>query len=196
MTTPPGATPWEEAGMKDGVTIYTRTRAGSSRKEFRAIGEIDAPSHCVFAVLNHPELYPRFMPYTSETHVIERTKDDVVTYQRLDLPLVNDRDYTLRSTHTIQRGPLGPTYCIRWKPANDLGPAEKPGVQRVRICEGSWKLQPITATTTRATYTIYSDTGGAIPVFLANHGSRIAIRKLFAAIRKVAMEPQYAGTRG
>ncbi len=183
-------------GSKEGVTIYTRTRAGSPRKEFRAVGEIDSPTHSVFAVLNDPESYPRFMPYTRETQVIERTKEDVVTYQRLDLPLVEDRDYTLRSTHTVEPGPLGATYCIHWKPANNLGPGEKPGVQRVRVCEGSWELEPVTGATTRATYTIYSDTGGAIPRVLANRGTRVAIRKIFEAIRKVAPEPQYSGVKG
>ena len=36
----------------------------------------------------------------------------------------------------------------------------------------------------------YSDTGGAIPAFLANGGSRTAIRKVFAAIRKEVAEPK------
>ena len=47
-------------------------------------------------------------------------------------------------------------------------------------------------TKTRAIYTIYTDSGGALPAFVANSGSRIAIRKLFDAVRKQVKDPRYA----
>ena len=135
------------------------------------------------------------MPYTSECSVLKRIGDCTIAYQRLALPLVSDRDYTLRSEHSKAPGPNGPIYRIQWEPANDLGPSVKPGVQRVNLCEGGWLIEPDGAGTTRATYTIYTDSGGAIPAVIANRGSRTAIRKMFAAIRKAVHEPKYAGSK-
>ncbi len=187
---------WVQESPGKDVAIHSRARAGSSIKEFRAIGLIDATPGAVFAVLDDSEAYPKFMPYTSECRVLKREKDTVLAYQRLELPVVSDRDYTLRSKHQRWQGPDGPIYWIRWEPANDLGPAEKPGVLRVNVCEGGWLLEPHDSGATRAVYTIYTDGGGTIPPMLANNGSRVAIRKIFEAIRKQVKDPKYSGGVG
>jgi hypothetical protein len=83
-------------------------------------------------------------------------------------------------------------YLSKWEAANDLGPAEQKGVVRVKVCNGTWLLEPDGPEKTRATYAIYSDSGGAIPSFIANHASLTAIKKLYEAIRKQAKEPKYA----
>ncbi|CAN5784638.1 hypothetical protein BH20VER1_BH20VER1_05360 [soil metagenome] len=183
---------WSQESAGKDVVIHSRTRPGSSLREFRAIGVIEAAPGAVFAVIDDSESYPRFMPYTSETRVLKREKDTVLAYQRLELPLVSDRDYTLRSRHQRWLSPEGPIYWIRWQPANDQGPPQKPGVLRVNVCEGGWLLEPHESGATRAIYTIYTDSGGALPAVLANNGSRIAIRKVFEAIRKQVKNPKYA----
>jgi hypothetical protein len=78
-----------------------------------------------------------------------------------------------------------------WSPANELGPAERKDVVRVKLCEGKWLLEPEGVTKTRATYSIYTDSGGFIPSFLANHVSLTGIKRLFAAIRKQVRDPKY-----
>jgi len=67
----------------------------------------------------------------------------------------------------------------------------KPGVLRVKRNEGSWLLEPAGATKTRATYFIYTDSGGKLPAFLANVASEIGIKKVFAAVRKQVKDPKY-----
>ena len=186
---------WREESSGKDIAVYSRTRAGSALKEFKGVGFIEAAPRLVFAVLDDSESYPSFMPYTAECRVLKREKDSVVAYQRLDLPMVSDRDYTLRSKNETWLGPEGPIYRIRWAPANEQGPAAKPGVQRVQVCEGGWLLEPQRDGTTRATYSIFTDSGGAIPPIIANNGSRMAIRKVFEAIRKQVRDPKYAGAR-
>ena len=183
---------WVQDSVSNGITIYSRARDGSALKEFKGVGVIEAPAASVFAVLDDSEAYPSFMPYTSECRVLKRDKDTVLAYQRLELPLVSDRDYTLRSKNQTWQGPDGTIYRIRWEPANDQGPAEKAGVLRVNVCEGGWLLEPNGAGGTKATYSIFTDSGGALPPFVANNGSRIAIRKVFDAIRKQVKEPKYS----
>ena len=53
-------------------------------------------------------------------------------------------------------------------------------------------LEPEGITKTRATYSIYTDTGGYIPSFIANRVSLTGITRLFAAIRKQVKDPRYA----
>jgi len=63
---------------------------------------------------------------------------------------------------------------------------------RVNVCDGGWLLEPNGANKTRATYSVYTDTGGLIPAFVANHVSQIGIGRLFEAVRKQVKEPKYS----
>ena len=46
---------WKLATQSNGVAIHTRPHPGSPLKEFRAVGEIDAPSGVVHAVIDDLE---------------------------------------------------------------------------------------------------------------------------------------------
>ena len=187
---------WKFATKSKDVTIYWRIRSGSSLKEFKAVGGIDAPSRAVHAVIDDFENYPRFMPYTTECRVIKREGDAIIGYQRLSPKICEDRDYTLRVWKKSWPASDGVVYLSRWSPANEFGPPEKKGVVRVKTCEGGWLLEPEGANKTHATYSVYTDTGGAIPAFLANHASQVGIGRLFAAVRKQVKDPKYnAGER-
>jgi len=188
---------WKMATNSQEVTVYSRTRSGSKLKEFKAVGEIDASSRAVHAVIDDLDGYPSFIPYVTECRLIRREGDSsLVTYQHLSPKICQDRDYTLRVWKQSWPVADGFVYSNRWEPANELGPAEKKGIVRVKICEGSWLLEPDGAAKTRATYSVYTDTGGAVPVFIANRVSQIGIGRLFAAVRKQVKDPKYdAGAR-
>ena len=132
------------------------------------------------------------MPYTTECRLIKRDGDSIVGYQRLSPKVCADRDYTLRVWKKSWPTTDGLVFTSHWSPANELGPPEKKGVVRVKLCEGKWLLEPDGATKTRATYFIYTDTGGFIPSFIANRVSLTGITKLFAAVRKQVKDPKYA----
>ena len=192
----PEASPaeWKFISNKEGVALYRRQRPKSN--ESKAIGEIAASTDLVRAVLDDAESYTSFMPYTAECRVLKRDGDSVLAYQRISAPLTSDRDYTVRVRWTSKPVEGGIRYLSHWETENASGPAEKSGVVRVNLCEGSWLLEPIGPNTTRGTYTIYTDSGGVIPAFIKNTGSQIGIRKLFAAIRKQVRDPKYARSRG
>jgi ribosome-associated toxin RatA of RatAB toxin-antitoxin module len=187
----PEATPgeWKFISNKDGVALYRRQRTASY--ESKAIGEIAASTDLVHAVLDDVESYSSFMPYTAECRVLKRDSDSVVAYQRISAPLTSDRDYTVRVRNSSKKVEGGTSYLSQWNTDNPAGPPDKRGVIRVTLCEGSWLLEPASPNRTRATYTIYTDSGGMIPSFIKNTGSQIGIRKLFAAIRKQVSDPKY-----
>jgi hypothetical protein len=188
----PAATPgeWKFISDKEGVALYRRQRPASN--ESKAIGEIAAPAALVHAVIDDVESYASFMPYTAECRVLKREGDSVVAYQRISAPLASDRDYTVRVRSSSKPAEGGKVYLSRWETENALGPPEKSGVVRVKLCEGCWLLEPTGPNTTRATYLIYTDSGGMIPTFIKNTGSQIGLRKMFAAIRKQVRDPKYA----
>jgi polyketide cyclase/dehydrase/lipid transport protein len=181
---------WKFVSDKDGVTLHRRQRARSN--ESKAVGEIAASTDVVHAVLDDIESYASFMPYTAECRVLKRDGNSVVAYQRISAPLTSDRDYTIHVRSSAKKGEGGTSYFSHWETDNAAGPPEKRGVVRVNLCEGSWLLEPTGPNTTRATYTVYTDSGGSIPKFLKETGSQIGIRKLFAAIRKQVRDPKYA----
>jgi Polyketide cyclase / dehydrase and lipid transport len=185
---------WKLSDHEKDVTIYTRPRPGSPLKEFKAVGPIDAPTSAVCAVIDDFQNYPKFMPYMTECRLIKRDGDSIVGYQRLSPKVCADRDYTLRVWKKSWPSTDGLVFMSHWAPANELGPPEKKGVVRVKLCEGKWLLEPDGATKTRATYFIYTDTGGFIPSFIANHVSVTGITKLYAAVRKQVKDPKYAAS--
>jgi hypothetical protein len=182
---------WKLATERNGVTIYSRPHAGSSLKEFKAVGEIGAPSRAVCDVIEDVDAYPSFMPYMAECRLLKRENDSLLSYQRISPKICCDRDFTLRTYRTSWPGVAGLVYSNRWESANALGPAKKPGVVRVELCQGAWLLEPNGADRTRATYSVYTDTGGLIPAFIANHFSQGGIVEIFAAVRKQVKQPKY-----
>jgi hypothetical protein len=193
----PEATPgeWKLVSTSGNVALYRRSRPGPGHYESKAIGEIAASTAVVHAVIDDVDSYTRFMPYTVECRVLKREDDSVVTYQRLSAPLISDRDYTLRVRTTSKTVAGGTSYLSRWEAENGIGPAERRGVVRVKLCEGGWLLEPLGPNATRATYSVYTDSGGVIPAFIKNTGSQIGIRKIFTAIRKQVQDPKYSAAK-
>jgi len=183
---------WTEAVRGEELIVYTRPHDGSSLRECKAVGTIDAEPIVVKRVIDDTADYPKFMPYVIESKTISKTTDGRVGYQRISPPMVGDRDYTVRVKCESRACPSGGTiYCNSWKAANDLGPAEVKGVTRVKVTEGSWLLEPLPGGKTRATYTIFSDSGGSLPAWVLNSANKTAIPKLFEAVRKQAKLDKY-----
>jgi ribosome-associated toxin RatA of RatAB toxin-antitoxin module len=187
-------TGWQHVEDKAGVTLFSRTRVGTSVKEFKGTGLIPSPPAAVEKVLADVARYPSFMPYVTESRELSQDGAQSVTYQRLTVPWVANRDYTVRVEHGISKDAAGgTTYRDTWETANEAGPAERHGIVRVKVNEGSWLLAPTgpTGDSTQATYQIFTDSGGVVPAFLANRASQMIIPRLFEAIRKQARDPKY-----
>lgn len=187
-------TDWTLISQGNDISIYSRVHPGGDIKEYKAVGSVNAAPRALQAVLDDVENYPHFMPYISECRILKREGNSLISYQRISPPFCTDRDYTLRVTHETKSTPAGLVYLCHWEQANSLGPDEKTDVLRVKINEGSWLVEPAAGNTAKATYFIYTDSGGALPGWLAAKANQIAINKLFDAIRKQAKEIKYASS--
>jgi len=182
---------WQLAIRRDNLTIFSRPHPGSSLKEFKAIGSIDAATGAVHQVIDDISNYPNFMPYVTESRLLKLDGESVIAYQRISPKLCSDRDYALRIHETSWVTPSGLAYLNRWEPVNEFAPPKKAGVVRINLCQGSWLLEPEGPEKTRATYSVYTGIGGIIPSFIANHFGQTAIEKIFAAVRERVKDPQY-----
>jgi len=186
------STDWSLVTHSETLDVFQRPHPGSSLHEYKAVGLINAEPLVVKRVLDDVEAYPQFMPYVAESRIISNDPAGRVTYSRLSPPIAGDRDYTIRVICDTRRGEGGAvSYCNRWETANELGPAVKSGVTRVKVTEGSWLLEPA-GRQTRASYQIFSDSGGALPAFVLNSATKTAIPKLFDSVRKRVTLPKYS----
>ena len=193
----PGGDGWTLVSQTEVITVYQRTRKDSNIHEVKAVGLINAAPLTVKRVLDDTAEYPHFMPYVTEARVISHSGDIVIGYQRVSPPLISDRDYTMRTRSETQRNAKGEAcYYRRWGPANDLGPAEKSGVVRVKVNEGYWLLEPAAdGRQTKATYSLYCDSGGSLPAALVNTANRTAVPRIFDGVRKQAKLAKYSAEK-
>jgi hypothetical protein len=182
---------WTVSSKASDLTLYSRPHPGSALKEFKAVGGFEASTELVHRVLDDVESYPSFMPYMAECRILKREGDYIFTYQRLAPHIVSQRDYTLRGDEKSWKSGQGLAFLKRWQTANEAGPPPQKGVVRVSVSEGSWLLEPDGPDKTRATYSVFSDTGGALPAFIANGAAALGIKKVFAAVRKQVQDPKY-----
>lgn len=187
---------WTETGKSGNVTTYERERPGSSYKEVRAVGVFDSPNWMVRNVLDDADHYAQFMPYVIESRVLSRdpAKHSLLSYAKINPPVVSKRDYTIRVIDESKPGPSAgeEIYVTRWEDASDKGPAEQKGFVRVKNNVGGWLLEPIdNGQKTRATYTLWTDGGGGVPAFLLNSLNKKRLMDLFEIVEKRVQEKQY-----
>jgi hypothetical protein len=165
-------------GGAQGVEVFQRQDA--SIIELIADGEIDAPPSAVQAVLIDYGAHPLMVHRLAESQVLQRSKGELLVYQRLKLPVVDDRDYTLRVTWID----TGDTRSVRFLTANDKGPSIHKGVVRMPMLEGSWDLSPIRdGRATRAHYHFRIDFGGSVPHWMVRPGAAKDLPQLFEGLR-------------
>lgn len=196
----PAGAPWSSRGQVEGISIYNRSVPGSSIKEVKAEGLIDSPPPAVWAVLRDITAYPKTMPYTRLTTILgeEGGGNVIYYYTALDLPIVKDRDYTLKITldHTPADG--SGIYRISWVAANDYPKAPPPLSHYVRLTEvsGYWELTPQEGgKATHAVYYVHTDPASALPSFITNKANTDAVPKLWRAVREWAKKPPYVSAK-
>ena len=103
----------------------------------------------------------------------------MIVYQRLDLPVIDDRDFTLRLTW----GEAPASQWVIFDAANSQGPPPQRGVVRVTEHSGSWQLKAVEGgRSTFARFQTRIDLGGSLPKWLARSGAGKELPTLFANI--------------
>jgi hypothetical protein len=192
---------WEEAARTeiDGrpLVVHARSRPGSAVKEVRGVGSFDAPPWVVKNVIDDVARYEDFMPWTERSPVLQRGDGFVVSYQRLKMPIVEDRDYVVKIVdESVEDAQGRVVWKNRWTQANELGPPPTPGITRIDVVEGWWQLEELDAgARTKATYYVYTSPGGSIPAGLVNMANARGVPELFGAVAQASRDPRYRAAR-
>jgi hypothetical protein len=160
------------------VTVYRHPEGPGV--ELYAEGDIAAPPSQVLAVLLAYERHPQFVKDVAESRVLRREPAALWVYQRLDLPVLADRDYTLRVTW----GQEGNVLWTHFVCDNEQGPPPRRGVVRISLHEGRWLLEPIDGgKATHARYQVRLDLAGSLPGWMARGQAAKEVPALFEGIR-------------
>jgi uncharacterized protein YndB with AHSA1/START domain len=161
-----------------GVTVYKNDRLGGIA--LAAEGELPAPPDKVRRVLTDYASHPRWNKHLKECRVLSHGDDWLVVYERLGLPMIADRDYTLR----VRWGERDGGEWLQFRADNSAGPAPQEGAVRVATHEGLWELTPVAGgTRTRARYFFHLDLGGSLPGWMAKGRAGKDVPRLFDQIR-------------
>jgi hypothetical protein len=171
----------------DSIFVSSRDVPGSNVLEFRAACLVDAPPDAVFRAAMRRNTYKHTSKYLVEYRVIKTPQASVwYVYQRLSIPFLDDRDYTLR--YEAMHDSLEGSSSIIWTIANDKGPPPEKGVVRIGVSRGAIAMIPEEQSArTRLIYTMYADPGGSVPGWLVNIGNQSTVPDLLRAIRNASI---------
>jgi hypothetical protein len=175
--------PYEQAGETDGVTVYEHRE--SELISVGAEGELPAPPEIVLAALLDYSRHAAVLERLEQCRVLRRGEDWLVVYQRLGLPLIDDRDFTLRLTW----GKEADRIWIRFR-TEPNGPAPVDGVVRVTRHFGGWDLFPADGgKATLGRYTSNIDLAGSLPGWMTKSGATDELPAYFRAMCSLLPAP-------
>jgi carbon monoxide dehydrogenase subunit G len=182
--------PWKVVKSADGITVWSRKVPSSRLQEIKAETAVRAPLERVWEVLTDVERFPEFMPYVQEVRILGPAESrGRYEYHRIDPPIVNSRDYTLRTFNEVDE--TQGVYRRCWVLADGKGPEPPEGVVRIQTCRGQWTLTRLDASKTRVEYYVHTDPGGFIPVWLVNKANAVTLPDLMNAVRQRSLDPNW-----
>jgi hypothetical protein len=174
-----GTPNYKHVGGKHGVEVFRQEK--SPTIDLMAEGDIDAPPSRVRAVLLDYGNAKALTDHLAESKVLATKPHEMTVYQRLKLPIVSDRDYTMRA----EWGQHGEALWTRFAVDNSRGPGPRHGAVRVSTLTGGWELTPIRdGQATHAVYRVRIDLAGSIPQWMVSGGAAKDLPKLFEGVRK------------
>jgi hypothetical protein len=172
-----------------GVAVYKNNSADAIW--IGAVGVIPAPPERVYQALLEYERQVGKIGRVSEATVLSRDADELLVYERLNLPVISDRDFVLRVVH-------GADVARRWityQAISGRGPGPRNGIVRVVRNNGEWELMPAQdgrATLARCEFRI--NLGGLLPLWMAKAGAGRELPQLFVDICRMSIGSGREGT--
>jgi hypothetical protein len=176
-----GLVGFTHVGNKSGVDVYRQM--SSPVIDLVAEGDIEAPPSVVRDIILDYENAPAITDHVTESRVLSRNQRELFVYQRMALPVISDRDFTL---HTVW-GARAERLWIRSAVDSGTGPATRDGIVRLSVLNGSWELVPVRdGTATHAVYQLQLDLAGSVPRWMVSGGAVKSLPALFDGIRHQA----------
>ncbi|HLM71378.1 MAG TPA: SRPBCC family protein [Polyangiaceae bacterium] len=160
-----------------GVRVYRREER--SGVELAAEGDFKAPPAQVARALTDFESFQSWQKHLAENRILARGPNFLDVYQRLDLPFLGDRDFSLHVTW----GNEGDVFWTRFVLVKDLGPAPKEGVVRALAHDGAWRFEPRDGgRATHAVYRLHVDLDAFVPSWMSKGKATSELLEVFEIV--------------
>jgi carbon monoxide dehydrogenase subunit G len=169
---------WRQVADRDGIVVESRSVDGSPIQEVRVTAHSPVPPAAIMSTLWKPKEYVEFIPYLKSLEVLRDDGDTRLVYEQIRVPVVKDRDATVRVTRTFspEAG-----WEMRSVAVPAEGPPESKSYVRIRMMEARWRLVP-DGTGTAVAYDVRTDAGPWIPAWIVNLAQRDITAKLVRAM--------------
>lgn len=183
---------WRLVHREDGIEIHRRQVQGTRHLEFRGRGVIDAPLPRLLGVLRDDARRSEWTERCVDARIIEQMGPRrVISYNRTAAPWpVADRDVVLLAETTADVAAR--VVRVSFQSVEDPRMPPQRGVVRMPLLRGHWIFAPQRGgAATYVEYQILADTGGALPVWMANLASKTLPLKTIQGMRRQAQRRQY-----
>jgi len=156
--------PWEKIADEHGILIEARPMPGTALREIRAQTHSPVSPEIIFEVIWNVGAQHEFLPNLTTVRVVRQSDDEVVVYERVKIPVAQDRDYVLRLTKKVDA--QAHVYDVYAQGASELGPAPEKGVVRMTKLWSTFSMRPGKDGGTDLTYTSFGDPAGTLPSWI------------------------------
>ena len=177
------------------LLVHSRPHAGSSIEEFRGVTRVRAKLSAVIALLQDAD-YNRHWVYRSGGAKVLAREGIARTwvYGVVDAPLpIRDRDTVVR--FDLRQDPATRVIIIDILNQPNMRPPVD-GLVRVPDFGGFWRLQPQARGWVGVIYQVYGDSGGWVPIWLANYAALRSVVGTLQAMPAAVERYADAGTPG
>ncbi|MBW2522886.1 MAG: hypothetical protein JRI23_01860 [Deltaproteobacteria bacterium] len=172
----------ELIAVEKGVTVYKNEK--SDIIWVGAEGRIPAPPEQVQQALLAYERQVGKIGRLSEVKVISRDESQMTVYQRLNLPIISDRDFVLKVRH----GKQGLKRWISYWAISNAGPGPRDGIVRVSHHRGGWELLPVAkGKETLLRLEVRIDLAGSVPKWMAKSSAGEELPDLYSSVCRLSV---------
>lgn len=158
---------WQLKRETKQLKVYTRNIAETGIKELRITTQFETSLNSIIALLNDVPANTDWV-YSSKTAKITEklAPNDMYYYSVSDFPWpLQDRDLIVYSA--IEQDPDSKVVTSISSSAEEKYPLQK-GIVRVTVFDSKWIFTPLPDGKVNIEYTVKTDPGGNIPIFLTN----------------------------
>lgn len=180
---------WTLRSDRDGIAVYTADIPGQELRAFRGVTTLNAPIRAVVAALSDTDNFPNWFFHMKAARDLPMPGDDAYNYLVIaGIWPVSDRDAVVRVQATRQ---ADSSVLITVTGMADKYPQQSCCVRIPRM-ESSWLVVALAPDRTQVTFSTKSDSGGALPLWIANLVANDMPRKTLAALAREVKKPAYA----
>jgi len=175
---------WQLVSSDENIEVFTRQTEESDFKEVRVKAVFHVSTDKLMETLNDVENYSKWVYKCKDSYKVKiNNKNDYIYYSETQMPtLIANRDLVIHSKQWMDEK-TGIAWSVSKSKQSFMD--SKLGIIRIEEFESKWKIEPINPTKTAIDYTIRTNPGGKLPVWLVNMGVTVGPVQTMKNLRQI-----------